>query len=142
MAKKFYYKLQVKMAPREGQQYATTYYKQTLEHRQQLTRHIRECIKDMADYLESNPEALAWAQNTSLKGFPKTRGQKNRTMWEIMTDIAQEAQGHTRHGVPKDYAQAPIDRWNKLFAGTEYEFEMREGSPEGELFNKVFEIIE
>jgi hypothetical protein len=139
MAHKFYYQRAVKMAPREGVQYATTYYKQTLKQRQDLTHHIRYCLKEMIDYLEANPKELAWAQTTRLKGFPKTKG-GNRTMWEIILDMVGEAQGMTRQGLPKDYAQAPIERWNKLFAGTDYEFEMREGSPAGDLFNQVFEI--
>lgn len=138
MAHKFYYQKSVRMDPREGVQYATTYYKQALQDRKLLTQHIRQCLQEMAAYLEANPQHLAWAENTRLKGFPKTKG-GNRTMWEIMTDMAQEAQGKTRQGMPKDYAQAPIERWNKLFADTEYEFEMVEGSSKGELFSKMFE---
>jgi hypothetical protein len=57
-----------------------------------------------------------------------------------MTDMAQEAQGKTRQGLPKDYAQAPIERWNKLFANTDYEFEMTEGSPAGDLIRQVLEV--
>jgi hypothetical protein len=62
-------------------------------------------------------------------------------VWEIVEDIIGEARGKTRQGLPKDFAQAPIDRWNRLFAGTEYEFEMVQtfGS-ESTTFNSIMEI--
>lgn len=124
MAKTFYYQKTHDMKARDGVRYATTYYKQTLEQRKQLTKHIRECSKEIAEYLDQHPEYMDWHLETPLKGFPKTQGQKNRTTWEIITDIVGEATGVKRDGTPKDYAQAPIDRWNKLFKGTDYEFEM------------------
>lgn len=123
MAKTIRYQKTVKMEPRDGQKYSTTYYKQTLQQRQELVNHIQACVKEMVQYLDQNPQDLDWAMNTGLKGFPKTTGGK-RTMWEIMADIAGEAQGRTRQNLPKDFASAPIERWNKLFAGTEYEFIM------------------
>lgn len=123
MAKTIRYQRTQKMEPRPGQKFSTTYYKQTLEQRQELVQHIQNCMREMVNYLDQHPEHLDWAMNTGLKGFPKTTG-GFRTMWEIMSDIAGEAQGQTRQGLPKDFAQAPIDRWNKLFQGTEYEFVM------------------
>lgn len=126
MAKTIYYQKTHEMTARTGVKYATTYYKQTLEQRKQLTRHIRDCSREIADYLDQHPEYLEWHLTQPLKGFPKTGGQPNRTTWEIITDIVGEAQGTKRDGTPKDYAQAPIERWNKLFKGTEYEFEMQQ----------------
>lgn len=125
MARIFYQKTQG-MEARDGNKFATTYYKQTLEQRKQLTKHIRACTKEIIDYLDKNPSQLEWHMNTPLKGFPKTKGQPNRTTWEILTDMVNEAKGRKRDGTPKDYAQAPIDRWNKLFAGTDYEIVMEQ----------------
>lgn len=123
MAKTIRYQKTSKMEPRDGVKYATTYYKQSLEQRKELVRHLESCIEEMVQYLDKHPQDMSWAMNTGLKGFPKTTGGK-RTMWEIMEDIAGEAQGKQRSGLPKDFAQAPIERWNKLFAGTDYEFVM------------------
>ena len=83
---------------------------------------------------------MTWAQSQGQKGFPKTKG-GNRTLWEIVEDIMGEAHGKTRQGLPKDFAKAPIDRWNKLFKGTDYEFEMVQtfGS-ESTTFHNIMEI--
>lgn len=124
--KTFYYQKTHQMEARDGNRFATVYYQQTLEQRKQLSKHIKTCSQEILDYLDKNPKEMAWHQETPLKGFPKTRGQPNRTTWEIVTDIIGEAQGRKKNGLPKDYAQAPIDRWNKLFADTEYEFRMEQ----------------
>jgi len=140
MAKTIRYQKTVKMEPRDGQKYATTYYKQTLQQRQELVHHLQDCMRELVEYLDQHPEDMSWAQNTGLKGFPKTTGGK-RTMWEIMEDIAGEARGKTRQGLPKDFASAPIERWNKLFSGTEYEFEMTQTfSPNSTTFHNIMEI--
>lgn len=124
--KTFYYQKTHEMTAREGNKFATTYYKQTLEQRKQLTNHIRKCTKEIIDYLDQHPEYMDWHTDVPLKGFPKTQGQKNRTTWEIITDIVTEANGKKRDGLPKDYAMAPIERWNKLFKDSDYEFRMEQ----------------
>lgn len=126
MAKTFYYQREHQMTARHGVQYATRYYQQSLEQRQQLTRHIRDSAKELLDYLDQHPREMQWHRETPLKGFPKTKGQPNRTTWEIITDMIGEARGRKKNGLPKDYAAAPIDRWNKLFHGTDYEFRMEQ----------------
>jgi hypothetical protein len=108
------------MEPRDGVAYHTTYYRQTADQRRQLTKHFVEVITEITEYLDQNPHYLDWAQDYGLKGFPKSTGGK-RSLWDIMTDIAQEARGRKRDGQLKDYAKAPIDRWNRLFEGTEYQ---------------------
>jgi hypothetical protein len=137
---KFYYQKTHKMEARNGNKFATTYYKQTLEQRHSLTKHIRASVKEIVDYLDTDPEMMSWAQNTPLKGFPKTTGGK-RTLWELLTDIASEASGKKRDGTPKDYAQAPIDRWNKLFADTDYEITLEENlTNKKTTFEQVFDF--
>lgn len=123
MAKTIRYQKTSRMEPRDGQKYATTYYKQTLEQRAELVKFLTECAREIVEYLDTDPDMMSWAQKRGIKGFPKTTG-GNRTVWEIVEDIIGEARGKTRQGMPKDFAAAPIERWNKLFAGTEYEFEM------------------
>lgn len=137
MSRTIYYHRIEQMQPREGVKYATRYLKQTPEHRTQLCRHIRDCTTEIIDYLEDNPDQMTWHTSTPLKGFPKTQGQKNRTTWELITDLAREAAGVKRDGTAKDFAIAPIDRWNRLFAGTDYEIFLEEHNP-GRQFNKLF----
>ena len=114
------------MEARDGNKFATVYYQQSLEQRKALTKHIRSCTREFLDYLEKNPKDMEWFQTTPLTGFPKTKGQKNRTGYELLTDIIGEATGRKKNGLPKDYAMAPIDRWNKLFKDSDYEFKMEE----------------
>lgn len=143
MAKTFYYQKTHEMTARDGVRYATVYYKQSLEQRKQLTQHIYKCSKEIIDYLDQHPEYMDWHKTKPLKGFPKTGGQKNRTTWEIIEDLAIEAQGRKRDGLPKDYAAAPIDRWNKLFKDTEYEFRMEQNDTAVKTtFDKLWKIGE
>lgn len=123
--KKFYYNELNKMAPREGLNFSTEYYKQTLEQRKELSNFIIRSAKYFGEYLADDVVYQDWAMNTPLKGFKKTgRRTPNRTFWELIEDAVYEAKGKTRTGLPKDFARAPLDRWNRLFKGTDYEFEM------------------
>jgi hypothetical protein len=126
MAKTFYYQSTQSMDPRPGTAFATTYYKQTLDQRKQLTKHIFRSSREIVSALDQDADMMKWATTHPLKGFPKTGKQKNRTVWEILEDIIGEAKGVKKNGDPKDYAQAPIERWNKLFHDTEYEFHMEQ----------------
>jgi hypothetical protein len=45
---------------------------------------------------------------------------------EMFEDIIGECRGAKRDGTPKDFARAPIDRWNKLFYDTDYAIDMVE----------------
>ena len=77
--------------------------------------------------MEQDHELEAESQRP-LSGFPKTRGQPNRSMQEILTDMVGEIQGTKTNGKPKDFAAAPIARWNKLFRGSELEFRLQEST--------------
>lgn len=119
MAKTIRYQKMVKMAPRDGVKYSTTYVKQTPAQRMELMRHIRTCVTEIAQALEQQP-SYGEFMTQPLKGFPTTRA-TNRNMYDIITDMVNEGRGHQRDGTAKDFALAPIERWNKLFAGTPYE---------------------
>jgi hypothetical protein len=106
------------MEPRDGVQYATTYVKQTLEQRKELCQHIREVITEISQAVEQDA-SLSDFILVPLKGFKTTQG-KNRSITDLLSDMANEARGKQRTGLPKDFALAPIERWNKLFAGTAY----------------------
>ena len=107
-----------KMEPREGVKYATSYLKQTLEQRKELTKHVKMVLNEIADAVEGDEELMDFVR-TPLKGFKTTTGQ-NRTVTDVLTDMGNEARGKQRNGMLKDYAMAPIERWNKLFEGTAY----------------------
>lgn len=119
MAKAIRYQKKQTMEPREGVSYATTYLKQTLEQRKVLCRHIKEVITEVAGAVEGDSELNDFIRQP-LKGFRTTQG-VNRSVADIITDMANEARGKTKKNLPKDFAMAPIDRWNKLFEGTDYE---------------------
>lgn len=141
MAAQFEYTHIHKMQPRPGVKFATVYYKQTPEQRELLRQHLMQCISEIAHTLDVNPVEQTFATKP-LKGFPKTGGQKNRSLKELLTDTIGECEGKTRQGQPKDFAQAPLERWNKLFAGTRYEVEMTQSGlkPRPQLNTKLFTV--
>lgn len=110
------------MEPREGVKYSTTYVKQTLDQRKELTKHIKTTVNEIADAIEKDENLMDFVR-TPLKGFKTTHGM-NRTVADILTDMVNEAKGKQKNGLPKDFALAPIERWNKLFEGTEYEINL------------------
>ncbi len=130
-----------KMEPRDGVKYSTTYVKQTLEQRKELCKHIRVVVHEIADVIEGNEELLDFVR-TPLKGFKTTSGQ-NRTATDILTDMVNEARGKQKNGLPKDFALAPIERWNKLFEGTDYSIDLVQTFSKPSInFHDLCEIIE
>jgi hypothetical protein len=122
MAQLIEYEKMDKMLPREGVTYSTVYVKQTEHQRRALCNHIFTSVREIRDYVENcnDPEDwLNWMQ-TPLKGFKKTAG-TNRTVIELINDLLAEANGKKKNGDLKDFALAPIERWNKLFKDTDYE---------------------
>lgn len=127
-----------KMEPRDGVKYSTTYVKQTLAQRKELCRHIKTVITEISDAVEGDEELLDFLR-TPLKGFKTTTGH-NRTATDIMTDMVNEAKGRQRNDLPKDFALAPIERWNKLFADTDYAVDLVQTfSPAG---NNFLDLVE
>jgi hypothetical protein len=116
------YERMVRMEPREGLNYSTVYIKQTPAQRLVLSKHIERCCRDIIQVVTLNTEWKTWIE-TPLKGFKTTAGQ-NRSCLDIITDLFDESRGLRRNGELKDYALAPIERWNRLFKDTDYEFEL------------------
>jgi hypothetical protein len=136
-----YQKKQI-MEPRDGVKYSTTYLKQTLEQRKELCRHVKQVVNEIADALEKDPELLDFVR-VPLKGFKTTTGH-NRTITDILTDMVNEAKGKMRNGMPKDFAMAPIERWNKLFEDTDYAIDLVQtfGAASNNFHNLVEEITD
>lgn len=122
MAKQIYYTRQLRMEPRADTTYSTVYVKQTKQQRKQLTEHIVACIDELALAVETN---ISWEAvlEKPLQGFKTTKG-INRSSLDIIQDLVQESRGLKRNGDLKDYALAPIERWNRLFAHTDYEIDL------------------
>jgi len=130
-----------KMEPRDGVKYSTTYVKQTLIQRKELCKHIKTVVYEISDAVENNEDLVDFIR-TPLKGFKTTSGQ-NRTLTDILTDMVNEAKGRMKNGLPKDFALAPIERWNKLFEGTDYEINLVQTfSPVGNNFANLIENME
>jgi hypothetical protein len=106
------------MEPREGLSYATTYLKQTPEQRKQLVSHIRMVLEEISDAIEGNEELQNWV-SWPLVGFPRKQA-PNRSLTDIIADMIAECNGKRANGQPKDFAMAPIERWNKVFGDTDY----------------------
>ena len=107
-----------KMEPREGLSYSTTYVKQTRAQRDQLVEHCRRVLTEIADAIEGDELLQSWVQEP-LVGFPR-KNLPNRSVSDIIADMITESQGKRSNGIPKDFALAPIERWNKLFGDTDY----------------------
>ena len=130
-----------KMEPRDGVKYSTTYVKQTLEQRKHLTRHVKLVITEISQAVEQDPDLLDFMR-TPLKGFKTTSGQ-NRTATDILTDMVNEAKGKTKQLLPKDFALAPIERWNKLFADTDYAIDLVQTfNAPSNMFAELIEVIQ
>lgn len=107
-----------KMEPREGLKYSTTYIKQTPGQRESLVKHIRTVLEEISDCIEGNEELEEFIRQP-LPGFPRVNN-TNRSIQDIIADMITECTGKRANGKPKDFALAPIERWNKIFGDTDY----------------------
>ena len=140
--KTIYYEKLDRMDPREGVSYATTYVKQTAKQRHELEQHITRVITEIAQAMPIlTQKDITWINfiEQPLKGFKTTKG-LNRSLVDLLTDMQTESAGTQRNGKPKDFALAPIERWNKLFKGTDYEISLVK-STEKIQFNRVMELV-
>jgi|DEB0MinimDraft_10_1074344.scaffolds.fasta_scaffold09285_4 hypothetical protein len=116
-ANEFFYKTAHTMKPRDGAKFATTYYKQTLEERKRLAKYIKEILNDLQYLLQHHEaEVMQWLDKT-MKGHRKKNGKGNYTNAGVINDMNDEQKKMQKNGLPGDFAQAPIDRWNKIFKG-------------------------
>ena len=122
---KIFYKAIHKMEPRPGVKYATEYLVQTHRDRKKLTRHIANVLQDIA-ILEHNNPGFIKEMEQPIKGFPKSVKGQYYSAWEIVEDMYKEATGRKRDGMPKDFAMAPIGRWNRLFKDTDRQIDLFE----------------
>lgn len=126
------------MLPREGVTYATRYLKQSIEQRKELSSFIISSVRKLWTNALEHPEIVDLSK--PLKGFKTTTGE-NRSALIIMQEAVNEALAKKRDGRPKDFAMAPLERWNKLFKGYDYEIKfVQADGMKSNNFNDLMEI--
>jgi len=132
----FYYTNTKEMAPRDGKSYSTTYYQQSLDERKRVQKHINRTIQDIKTLPES---AVSGWLETPLKKHNKRESKGKYSVFDVIRDMDREAKKMKKDGLPGDFAQAPITRWNKVFEGCpERTIVMVQGSRSKNAFNQHF----
>lgn len=132
----FYYNTTKEMAPRDGKSYSTTYYQQSLDERKRVQKHINRTIQDIKTLPES---AVSGWLETPLKKHNKRESKGKYSVFDVIRDMDREAKKMKKDGLPGDFAQAPITRWNKVFEGCpERTIVMVQGSRSKNAFNQHF----
>jgi len=108
------------LEPRPGVTYATEYLIQHRKDRVKLKQHVGKLLEQLAILQQSNPSIIDELQKPDTR-FRKSRKGEYYTQWEIIEDMYKESIGRKKDGTPKDFAMAPIGRWNRLFKGTDTE---------------------
>jgi hypothetical protein len=133
MTRQFHYTSRKEMEPRPGTNFATTYYKQTQAEYNRLRQHIYLVGADMMARCDGNADHNLWAQ-TPMKAYRKSVRGQYYTPMEIVTDMLEQ------FSKQKDIPSGMLGRWNKLFAGTEWDFQLVSGTPARETtFGQLFD---
>lgn len=112
------------MEPLPGRRYSTTYIVQRQEDRKAAHDQLRRIVTEILTAIEADAELRTWFEHQPLPGFP-TAAKRNRTPLAVVQELLEEFQGTKRNGQPKDIALAPIERWNRLFGGTQWAIELK-----------------
>ena len=132
----FYYINTKDMTPLDGKSYSTTYYQQSLDERKRVQKHINRTIQDIKTLPES---AVSGWLETPLKKHNKRESKGKYSVFDVIRDMDREAKKMKKDGLPGDFAQAPITRWNKVFEGCpERTIVMVQGSRSKNAFNQHF----
>ena len=136
MAKKITYNSIKVMEPRDGRGYATTYYQQNHQQRQETLDHIQHVVSEISQVCSADIDMKDWIQKP-LKRFGKTTSAPNYSLIEIVSDMAEQLEAG------KDIPSGMLGRWNRLFNDTPWDIELEEYvSPREErmgVFNDLFE---
>ena len=105
------------MDPKPGRSYATIYYHQTPDQRDDLLDHVRSVIGDIVSAAQADPADIHMLQQP-LPGFRRTH-QANYSAVDIMTDMLTQLESG------RDLTQGMLGRWNRLFGSTPAEIDIR-----------------
>lgn len=118
------------MLPRDGTNFSTEYYKQSVHEYSRTDEHIRRVIEQVIT--QAQREDLMDELETPLKGFKRT----NKTCYsamDIMKDLLDQVNRE------KDIPKGMLGRWNRLFSDNpDFTIEMEEERLPNPVFNKLF----
>ena len=130
----FRYTKSIDMPPKEGQKFATTYYRQNSNEYQRIKAHIVQVASEIMEFVDSNPQ---WDEfvNQPLKGFARLNGRPNYSINQILADILEQTRSN------KDLPSGMLGRWSRLFADTEYDIEMLQEYTPTAVSPRLFESL-
>ena len=85
---KHYYREHLKLLPKKGRKYSTTYIKQSAEHHKALQKHIQEVFDLLKDLRGTDPKVRKWCDQT-LSNHTRKEGNKKGTKysrWDCVVD--------------------------------------------------------
>lgn len=102
------------MEPRPGRNYATDYYKQTVDEYHLLQAHVEAVAVEIMSERDRCKDTYQWTTEP-LKRFKRsTRGQYY-SLLDIVTDMVAQLAQH------KDIPSGILGRWNRLFVDTRWD---------------------
>jgi len=135
---KHYYREQVRMDPRDGKSYSTTFIKQSATHRRDTAeriarihdkvfqaKHIEKCVRDWCE----EPLKRSIRRQGNLAGTRYTR-------WDAIQDAHRQM-----NTLQHDMTVSISNRWNRALEGTGHEMEwvLESQSPDVSRFNLLFD---
>ena len=135
MAKLIKYKSTKVLEPRDGNDFATTYYQQTHQQRQESLEHIQGVVEAITEVCTRDHDLRDWIQEP-LKRFRRVTNKPNYSLLDIVTDLALQLEAG------KDIPSGMIGRWNKLFKDTPWDIlleeELTSRATTSRAFNRLF----
>ena len=135
MIKTFYYTDIKEMKPRPGVSYFTKYVLQDREERKKMADRFVRLVTEFRNQARQDPQ-LDQALSQPVPKMKAKTDKSKRTFYEVMDDIIQESLGKRTNGTPKDFAMAPIERWNHAFP--DYAVELEQGIRPTTTFGDLF----
>ena len=121
------------MEPRPGRNYATDYYKQTVQEYNLLRAHVYSVAAEIMSERDSSRDTLLWT-SAPLRAFRKSTPGQAYSLIEIVTDMVAQLASH------KDIPSGILGRWNRLFEGTRWDIEMvREATDRTTRYQELFQ---
>lgn len=122
--KKFAY-IEIKQMPKRADGLASTYYRMTYPEKQQLKIWIDQIVDEIIEVCSQKGQWLEFVmaplEIKGPKGFAKKTRGEYYSIYEIIRDLKTRLdQGQD----PLDSMLGPNGRWNRLFAGTDYEIDL------------------
>ena len=123
------------MEPRNGNSFATTYFKLTAIDSDDVKLHIHKVLTGIYEVQRADPFKYDFV-DTPMKGFKRLGKHPNYSIMDIVTDMAQQLIDG------KDIPSGMLGRWNKIFNDTEWDIEIiKPGTKSIPYQNKLTELF-